>query len=833
MLSPKSFLPRQCFSVQGFASRCFLLFAATALSVSIAAVSIAAVSMAAEPSDYARLRAGRYIGPVAVPEGGVQLLYDTAFWRFDEGEFWFLEPLEGGAITGVVFEGKGRFELRVPDARERRQLKRFAENPELEEIQQDFDRLALRSTLREVTDTFGSLADQIPNPVAERQQIAAHREHAWLRYFGHDASARTISALRNLGSRYMRASMRTAELSWLEYDLDDLRSEEVRLQTFQIRANTLRLMPFPTVETWVSLDRQEQRQDTGEPSGNPNPALRLQHISSKIDLTKLGRAPAVSLSRTHPMNAVAELKSRYQSQRDGVAALRLALGPGAVLARVRDSRGEELEFLRYNVGEHDAQLDDRLHHSEMVVLLKEPLALGATVEVTFDFELELFGYAGGLSWYPIPVGTDFEPHTALTEIVHRAKYTISGVGRRERKESGKRATTTLTVDEPRLMAGFSWAKKAHERIYQEEGLPTVTMFGSTSGFMSERRVEIRGELVVDALRYFTKQFDRQLETDEVSIAFTAAKHGQAFGTYIQLPEWSVIDGIGEREEFFIAHEVAHLWWGHNTGWSTYRDYWLIESLAEYSALMFLKDWHEDGERIETLALQAYTDEINGSLKSWYGAFARPAATLLNQSGADRLAPLSHGERSRISEAPSGTGSVMYRKGMLVLHMIRRQAQAQSGNDDLFLQVLRDYHDLGHKGRAKNADFFDVVGEHIQGDWRRFFDQWVDSAEVPTLRFDHEIDRTKEGQWRLQIEVSSSDAPVGFVSEVPVLVSFADAPDEEHWISASVGESSVREFTFERQPTELRFNHEFGSLARMRRSARAAKKLSSRRLAELP
>ena len=34
------------------------------------------------------------------------------------------------------------------------------------------------------------------------------------------------------------------------------------------------------------------------------------------------------------------------------------------------------------------------------------------------------------------------------------------------------------------------------------------------------------------------------------------------------------------------HEVAHQWWGNVVGWSSYRDQWINESIAEYLALLF-------------------------------------------------------------------------------------------------------------------------------------------------------------------------------------------------------------------------------------------------------
>ena len=35
------------------------------------------------------------------------------------------------------------------------------------------------------------------------------------------------------------------------------------------------------------------------------------------------------------------------------------------------------------------------------------------------------------------------------------------------------------------------------------------------------------------------------------------------------------------------HEVAHQWWGHVVGWTTFHDQWLSEGFADFSAGIFL------------------------------------------------------------------------------------------------------------------------------------------------------------------------------------------------------------------------------------------------------
>ena len=68
--------------------------------------------------------------------------------------------------------------------------------------------------------------------------------------------------------------------------------------------------------------------------------------------------------------------------------------------------------------------------------------------------------------------------------------------------------------------------------------------------------------------------------------------------------------------------------------------------------------------------------------------------------------------------------------MLVLHMIRVKSRAQTGDDERFYQILREFL-LRHRGGKPTArDFQAVVAEHLAGDWDAFFDQWIEGSEIP-------------------------------------------------------------------------------------------------------
>src|SRR3974390_2625444 len=75
--------------------------------------------------------------------------------------------------------------------------------------------------------------------------------------------------------------------------------------------------------------------------------------------------------------------------------------------------------------------------------------------------------------------------------------------------------------------------------------------------------------------------------------------GQGFPGLVYLSTLSYLKNLpqpartSEPEQIFLSdliqvHETAHQWWGNRTWSSGYRDSWLMEALANYSALLYME-----------------------------------------------------------------------------------------------------------------------------------------------------------------------------------------------------------------------------------------------------
>jgi aminopeptidase N len=298
------------------------------------------------------------------------------------------------------------------------------------------------------------------------------------------------------------------------------------------------------------------------------------------------------------------------------------------------------------------------------------------------------------------------------------------------------------------------------------------------------------------------------------VAVIPAAHGQAFEGLIHIGDFSVLTDQVAEQELFRAHEVAHLWWGHRVGWRSYRDQWLSEGFAEYSAMMFVEANLDKGPKYFDEMLAAFSDELTGSIGSTFSQFSRPGVPLLNMQAADHIGPIGHGRRSFVGEAPTAYYSQIYKKGALVLHMLRMLLRTTTGSDERFFEILQTFAER-YAGRfATTADFQAVVEEINSNDWQWFFDLWVYGAEIPTYLWSYDVVAAETG-YILRLQVEQRNVSPGFKMAVPVRAEFGDGREET--LLAFV-DQAARDFEFplDEKPRKVIFNPDSAVLAKTKK-----------------
>ena len=197
--------------------------------------------------------------------------------------------------------------------------------------------------------------------------------------------------------------------------------------------------------------------------------------------------------------------------------------------------------------------------------------------------------------------------------------------------------------------------------------------------------------------------------------------------------------------FFLAHEVAHQWWGQAVGWKNYHEQWLSEGFAQYFAALYAE--RERGADQFTAVLRqmrrtAMDQSPNGPV--WLGY---------------RLGHIK-GD-SRIFRA------LVYNKGAMVLHMLRRLV-----GDDAFFRGLRSFYETWRYKKAGTDDFRASMEAASGQSLERFFERWIYSASLPSLRFTSRVDSAGVHVAFDQLTDEIFDVPV------TVTIAYADGTSDD-------------------------------------------------------
>lgn len=725
--------------------------------LALAAGLVSTLAGAVPPDDYARLLEWRAsTTPHAVPEAGLTFSRDVAAWTLLSGALYPLEPLADGTVPGFVFEGRGQFRMTVPDRAEQRQLRRFAGLEDASGLAQEFSRMVLRTSSGDVAK---GLCPVGPDERFARHAVLVARAEESLKLGRFDADARIAASRRVPGDGFLVAEMDTQDFGWLQFRFDPFEQEEIALVKQQSRHDF--------TEEWVRLDRAAERDSSGAPADRRTVPVDLVDVAVEADLTRT-RQGDQNDREAEPIGFRTTLT--FLPRVDDWRALVFTLSPFARVTAVTAEDGTSLAFLRDHIGERFATLSNRIDDDALVVLLDRPLAAGASRKLTFTYDLYARNYVSGTGWYPLPLGAFGDLHTAALTLRMPKKYDARAIGERTSdREEGDLRVATWTVTKPTKMVSFVFGRKFTEEKVQAEGGPQVVSFGLESGLTTGNMVRNVGADVANSLAFYARLFKRPIDAPRVYATRIEASHGQAFEGFLQLSGYTYDSEHPGASELFRAHEAAHQYWGHLVGWKGYRDQWLSESLAEYSAMLFVEATLQKKGYFDEI-LEAYTNELLGSVRGSMSVFARPGVELAAAERAT-VGPIGVGFRASTALAPDGYRMQVYDKGPLVLHMIRVLMRTVNRSDEAFLNVLRSFLDQYAGKEASTADFRRVLETETKSSWGWFFDQWIDGVAIPTYAWRVDVPRAPgaDGKFDVALTVRQSDVAPGF--RMPVLVRF--------------------------------------------------------------
>jgi hypothetical protein len=760
-----------------------------------------AVDTKAAEADYQRLQRWQYTAQPAALTQPVTFTRDTATWTLQSGSVRLAEPIANGRITGLVFEGQGRFAMTIPDPVELAQLRRFSQRGDLRSIELPFTEMVFR-----ISDgTLDSAFPSAPKGPFASNAIAENRHNHWLIDLDSDTDARVLAAMLNPGALQMMVGMKSADFGWMTYDYDSSRDEEIELIRWD--------RSYP--EVWVSLARPEARAVNGRPTGEPVRPAQVTHLDVKADLTRSGMfAGSSGATRQRNINGHYSVTETIVSNFDGLAALRLEMLQTAHGVAARDESGAPLLVLRDHIGARSAAIDNKIYDPFLTVIFPEPLNRGQPRRVTFDYDLELSNYAPGNSWYPALPGFH-DLYTARLELLVSKRNQVRAMGKlQSQSETDKGSVTVWAVDRPTKMITFSTAERFNEEKVEVAGAPTVISFGATTGLDPHARIHNAAADVVNSLQFYQWLFDDKLDVPQVYVTSITGGHGQAFDGFLHLSEFSYEEHPGATE-LFRAHEVAHEWWGHKIGWKTYRDQWLSESFAEYASMMFVQATVKGGDRLFAEILDSYDGIVQGNMAGGFSKFNRPWLIVRSAAYRARLGPIGVGYRASTGDVPYGYLLQTYYKGPLVVHMLRMLLFYKTQSDAVFLKILRDFVKENKGKDAGTADFQRIVERDAPGDWSFFFNAWVYGAGIPDVRWSFTTEPVEKG-FKVTITAKRSGVVDDFTAVAPVRIELEGGRKGMVFIMMRGAEPAVATTIVPTRPRNVVFAPDHSLLANIRR-----------------
>ncbi len=713
---------------------------------------------------------------------GASLDREDLHVTLEDGTIGFLESVDG-RVTGAFFEGSGDILLIPPNLAERGSLALFMGTAVMEEK-------FISAYLRFNDDTFAKLQPYLqpaddPQPFLEKWGTPA-------KTLAESDTLRLMASYLNqppaAGDRMLRLRLQSEKLGVFDVYFDTLSAEQISMYRFSHGENGATYYDVLASFPMRSARRSEK---SGEAERSQVESLT---ILNRLRIDKY----VVSAKVEPPQKLSAEATLDVEVRDPGDRLLFFEMSRYLKVTKV-EADGKPLEFLQ-NIAIEGSALARR-GNDIVAVMVPEKLRKGQRLRMSFAYSGEVLSDAGnGLLyvgargiWYP---NRGFAMATYDLKFQHPSEWTLVATGKRVDQSTANGITTSHWISErPLPVAGFNLGRYTKTTaksgnvdvdVYATGGIETGLLNPHPGGGTAQQPAPVQplvtaqhetrvAEQAAHAIDYYAKQFG-PFPYSSLAVTQMPGGYGQAWPGLIYLSSLAYLtrDELtktrvkpGEAllySEFMTPHETAHQWWGDLVGWKSYRDQWLVEALANYSAVLALE--------------QDHPDDCKDFLE-----YYRSHLLVKNSEGEEnaKAGPVTLGQRLNSSHFPNGFDLVSYGRGTWLLHMLRTmlddgaRLSKNSSDEEPFLRVLRNMRERYQGREISTREFQALVEEELPPslryedkaslDW--FFDDWVNGSAIPRFELkDVHINR-KTAVVTATATILQEEAPESLVTSVPV------------------------------------------------------------------
>jgi peptidase M1-like protein len=284
------------------------------------------------------------------------------------------------------------------------------------------------------------------------------------------------------------------------------------------------------------------------------------------------------------------------------------------------------------------------------------------------------------------------------------------------------------------------------------------------------RLHLLAKDVAGAMEFMTAQFGPP-GLSSLSVTPIPGRFGQGFPGLVYISTLAYLSpeqrpaGSRDREqqvffsELLDVHEVAHQWWGNLILPASYQDEWLMEALANYSALLLLEK--KKGVKAADTVLDDYRNHL--------------MAKQQNGRTLESTGPITWGYRLQSSLAPAAWRAVTYEKGTWIIHMLRRRL-----GDEKFFAMLREVCTRYRFNSLSTEQFREVAAKYTapkseDANLKGFFENWIYGTGVPAVKLNYAFRGT-----RLTGTIAQKDVEDDFSALIPVEVQ-TRAGKKTYWL----------------------------------------------------